>query len=415
MCMAHIQGIFDEVIAALTTEAVNSSPKLKEKLDEIFTVTGDDYLSAIDALHQSFMEKKLCDGLPIVPPTEEAVQWMLKGTSRSPNEIIGPFPPKKGVTTIKKIAINAVMAGARPEYLPVIIAALEGLSDPNYDATMWRMSTSSSVPVIIISGPIADELNINSGMGLIGHGYRSNATIGRAIQLVTMNMGHTWPAENDMASIGRLNSYTFYTFAENIKDSLWESYAEEKGYGPNGNVVMVATAAGGRLTEIGGGAVAPWNELTILDEISEYIKNMSRMSNVWTSVYTVVMHPECAKRLSAKGWSKQDVQEYLYEKSKVPYEKLSMVTDPLRKIPWTQTQLMQETLERGGFVPEAVPIFEKVLKPGRMVPVVQTPDFIDLIVAGGEAGYTFVFGGANPNPNHQVKKITGATLTKYGK
>ena len=115
----------------------------------------------------------MSDGLPIVPPTKEAVEWMLKGTSRSSDEVIGTFPPRRGLSQSKRIAINAVMAGARPEYLPAIIAAVQGLSDPHFDSIWWRMSTSSSMPAVVVSGPVAKELNMNSGMGLIGYGFRA--------------------------------------------------------------------------------------------------------------------------------------------------------------------------------------------------------------------------------------------------
>jgi len=129
-----------------------------------------------------------------------------------------------------------------------------------------------------------------------------------------MNMGQTWPDVNDMAANGRLNSFTFYTFAENISDSPWEPYAVEKGFKPEDSAVMVAVAGMGEITTIGGGAVSPWTEQSILDTIISRISSIRGTSVVWTGVYTVVMHPECAKRLSAKGMSKDDVQKYLWEK-----------------------------------------------------------------------------------------------------
>ena len=403
------ESAFDKVVDALarplTQEEAKPKQKPKEVLEPTFKVTAKDYELAVDALNELFMKKQISDGLPIVPPTKEAVKWMLTGTSRSSDEVIGTFPPRRGTATIKKIAINAVMAGARPEYLPVIIAAVQGLSDPKFDSIWWRMSTSSSMPAIIVSGPIAKEINMNSGMGLIGYGFRANAAIGRAVQLVTMNMGQTWPDVNDMAANGRLNSFTFYTFAENISDSPWEPYAVEKGFKPEDSAVMVAVAGMGEITTIGGGAVSPWTEQSILDTIISRISSIRGTSVVWTGVYTVVMHPECAKRLSAKGMSKDDVQKYLWEKSKVPYEKVDK---------WS-VGFIQESLDRGEFIPEAVPVFREALKPGGMVPVVQTPEHIDIIAAGGTAGYTFLFGGSYPNPNHSVKKITGATLTKSGR
>ena len=243
---------------------------------------------------------------------------------------------------------------------------------------------------------------MNSGMGLLGYGFRANATIGRAIQLVTLNMGQTWPDVNDMAANGRANSYTFWTFAED-QDSAWESYAVGKGHNPDETVVMTAVVPGGRMNVIGGGAVAPWTEQGILDGIVGQISSIR--AAVWTGVWTVVMHPACASRLKDKGMNKKDVQEWLWEQSKVPYERIDK----------SSIKILFESLDAGEFTPEAEPIFRAALKPGGKVPVVQTPDYIDIIVAGGTAGYTWLFGGPSPNPHHSVKKVTGATLTKSGR
>jgi hypothetical protein len=117
------------------------------------------------------------------------------------------------------------------------------------------------------------------------------------------------------------------------------------------------------------------------------------------------MHPECARRLKEKGMSKQDVQKYLWEQSKVPFERV----DP------GVVKAVNEAIDAGEFLTAAVPVFKEALKPGAKVPVVQTPQHIDIIVAGGAAGYTWLFGGSSPNPNHSVKKVTGATLTKSGR
>ncbi len=402
------QKYFDQVVDALTRpltkEEANPKPRTKEALPESFSVTAGSWDMAVDTVTQLFMEKRMSDGLPVVPPTKKAVDWMLAGTSRRPDEVIGTLPPRRGTATVKKIAVNAVMAGARPEYMPAIIAAVEGLSDPKFDGTWWRMSTSSSFPAIVVSGPLGQELKMNSGMGLLGYGFRANAAIGRAVQLITLNMGQTWPDVNDMAATGRLNSYTFWTFAED-PESPWESYAVEKGYRPEDSVLMTAVVPAGTMHLIGGGAVAPWTEQGILDGVIRQISNIRGMSAIWTGVWTVVMHPECARRLKEKGMSKKDVQKYLWEESRVPYEKIDKST----------LKAINECLDAGEFMPGTVPVFREALKPGGKVPVVQTPDHIDIIVAGGTAGYTWLFGGPGPNPHHSVKKVTGATLTKSGR
>jgi hypothetical protein len=403
LAQKHFDQVVDALTRPLTQEEAKPKLKVKEALAASFKVTAQTWDMAVDAVTQLFMQKQMSDGLPVVPPTKGAVDWMLTGTNRRPDEVIGTLPPRKGTATVQKIAVNAVMAGARPEYLPTIIAAVEGLSDPKFDGTWWRMSTSSSFPAIVVSGPLGQELKMNSGMGLLGYGFRANATIGRAVQLVTMNMGQTWPDVNDMAATGRLNSYTFWTFAED-PESPWESYAVEKGNKFEDSVVMTAVVPAGSMFLIGGGAVAPWTEQGILDGIIRQISNVRGTSIIWTGVWTVVMHPECARRLKEKGMSKNDVQRYLWEQSRVPYDKIDK----------SFVKSINEYLDAGEFMPEVVPLFREALKPGGRVPVVQTPEHIDIIVAGGTAGYTWLFGGSSPNPHHSVKKVTGATLTKSG-
>ena len=169
---------------------------------------------------------------------------MLTGTSRSPNEVMGTVAPKNGTATIEKIAINAVMAGAKPEYLPVIIAAMEGLLDKEYDLLHPQTSTGHFNFVVMFSGPIAKEIDMNSWIGFLGHGWRANNTIGRAVRLSLLNLGHMWPAVNDMALVGRPSSHTLYTFAENEEYSPWEPYHVSQGYKPEDSCVTVSTVGG---------------------------------------------------------------------------------------------------------------------------------------------------------------------------
>lgn len=159
----------------------------------------------------------------MVPPTLDRVRKMMSGTTRSPGEVLGKINPKHGIVTIEKIAINAVMAGAKPEYLPVIIAGIETIADEDFDDLHILASAGSFTLMIAVSGPIAKEINMNSGIGFLGHGWRANNTIGRAIRLSTINLGRTWPGKNDMALTGRASPHTFYTYAEN-SDNPWLPY-----------------------------------------------------------------------------------------------------------------------------------------------------------------------------------------------
>ncbi len=178
------------------------------------------------------------DGLPIVPPTDARVLRMLSGTSRSPDEVIGDVPPNLLPITVEKVAINAVMAGCRPEYMPVVLTALEAALDPY--ATMHGVlcTTCFSSPILIVNGPIARKIGMNSGMNCLGQGNRANATIGRALQLIIRNFGGGVPGEMDRAVLGGPGKYTF-CFAEKEDDPTWTPLNVARGHAPGTNTVTL--------------------------------------------------------------------------------------------------------------------------------------------------------------------------------
>ena len=238
------------------------------------------------------------DGLPLVPPTAERVKWMLSGTNRSPDEVLGKCPLKLGTVTIEKIAVNAVMAGAKPEYLPVIIGAMEsfvGENGPGGDGEKFFHTLGSSGSfnlVIMVNGPMAKEINMNNGIGLFGHGWRSNNTIGRAVRLSTINIGHCWPRENDMALTGRPSAHTWYTFAENEDLSLWDPFHVSRGFSKQDSCVTV-TKVNSIYATFGGGAVGLWKAESILDQLAQ---RMPKRGGVY-----IVFNPEIHKELQQTG------------------------------------------------------------------------------------------------------------------
>lgn len=353
-----VEAAFDSIVKALTAPLTpeEARPQQKAKVDyPPIRITGATYADAEEKFNQSFVENKMSDGLPLVPPTREAVAMMLKATSRSPSEVIGKVPMKFGNATIEKIAINSVMAGARPEYFPVIIAAMEAFCNGQ---EFWHMmgSSGSFTLIIMVNGPIAKEINMNSGIGYLGDCWRANSTIGRAVRLATRNIGHTWPAVNDMALVGRPSSHTFYTFAENEEMSPWEPYRVGQGFKKEDSTVTVTKVgayAGAAGSEVGGGAVATWTEQSILDGM---VKRMGKgTNNYWTW-----FHPEAAQGLSKMGFkTEKDVQEWFAKTTGAPAKNFHIA------------------------------------------------------VAGGVPGYSMIW-SFEPTC-HVTKKISGATLTKAGR
>jgi hypothetical protein len=436
-----VESVFDEIIDGLTKpltmeESGPSQEKGEEEAAEI-TVTADSYPAAAEEFNRTYLEKQWGDGLPLVPPTPERVKWMLSGTKRKPDEVLGKINPKQGIATIEKIATNAVMAGAKPEYLPVIIAVIEALVDDEFDDLHILASAGSFNLLIVVSGPIAKEIGMEGGIGFLGHGWRANNTIGRAVRLVTLNIGHTWPAKNDMALIGRTPGHTFYTFSENADLSPWQPYHTIRGFEATDSCVTVASISGkGPLQHMYGGMIGTWTAPEILDRMVNDIKTRDHrgyyppgntgtaraLNSGWgtkgvgkvpgsgegANKHYIILFPELAAELKKMGFDQLRLQDEVYKRTSVPYEEL--------------TELEIKSIRRAielGVVPAARrSVFEEALKPGGMVPVMIEPDDLYFFVAGGAPGCAFSFDYLRIPPYNYTavltKKIYGATLTKAG-
>jgi thiol-disulfide isomerase/thioredoxin len=173
-------------------------------------------------------ERGWSDGLPVVPPTDERILRMLGGTSRKPEEVIGRVPPNLAPCTVEKVAINAVMAGCKPEYMPIVLAALEAALEPIATLHGLLCSTCSGAPILVVNGPIARAVGMNSGINALGQGNRANATIGRALNLIVRNVGGGRPGELSRATLGGPHKYTF-CFAEDESDPQWQPLAAARG------------------------------------------------------------------------------------------------------------------------------------------------------------------------------------------
>ena len=185
-----------------------------------------------------FYEGGWTDGLPIVPPTSERVEYLLAGWPGEPDVEIAEVPPLMGVATVRAIAVNAVMAGCAPEYLPVVVAAVSAITRPRYGLSHRQTTTHPATALIIVNGPIARRLKINSGSGLFGPGWRANATIGRALRLCLINLGGAIPGEVDRAQHAHPGKYT-YCIAENEDANPWEPYHVERGFARDESTVTL--------------------------------------------------------------------------------------------------------------------------------------------------------------------------------
>jgi hypothetical protein len=314
---------FDEMIQKLTSPitAEESKPKPKTNANPNIKIQADSPEAALEQFNDTFFENHWSDGLPLIPPTPERVKRMLSGTSRSPKEVIGAVAPRNGTATVENVAINAVMAGARPEHLPVILAAMDALVDEQFDDLHFLTSTGSFNLVVMVSGPIAKEIDMNSGLGMLSFGSRSNSSIGRALRLCAINLGHLWPGENDMALVGRPAAHTFIVFAENQEQSPWEPYHVGQGFKAEDSCVTIAVVGGYSsgntgLNVYGGGAVALVTPEAILDSLSA---QMARGKN---SRHLVIFNPEVAQELNSRLKHNRDsIKKVFQEKAGVPPER----------------------------------------------------------------------------------------------
>ena len=193
-----------------------------------------------------FLQKQWSDGLPVVTPTDERIAWMLEGTRRDPEEIIGRVPPALGIATVRSVAIHALMAGCKPEYLPVVLAALALMLREEFNMNGVQGTMHGVAPLMIVSGPYARQIGIHGGNGCFGPSFRANATIGRAVRLMMLNLGGGIPGIASATIFATPLRYTA-CLAENLERSPWDSLAVSRGYRRDDNVITCAMVESPRL------------------------------------------------------------------------------------------------------------------------------------------------------------------------
>ena len=295
------------------------------------------------------------DGLPVVPPTEERVVRMLQGTTRSADDIVAEIPPDRVVCSVEKIAINAVMAGCKPEYLPVVITAVEAACLDEFCMHGLLATTWFSSPVVIVNGPISRKIDINSGVNALGQGNRANATIGRALQLVIRNVGGGRPGGVDRSTLGNPGKYTF-CFAENEADSPWESLSEERGFSKEASTVSLFAGDGvqGIIDQ------KSRNPESLARSFAACLRTVAHPKRMIGPVAMLVISPEHARVFKLAGWSKAKLKEELHALLQIPgKEVIEGANDIAEGMP-------------GQFVDAVLPKF--------------LPENLHIVHAGGKAG-----------------------------
>jgi len=257
------------------------------------------------------------DGLPLVPPTEERVLRMLDGTSRDPQEVIGLVPPALAAATVEKIAINAVMAGCKPEYLPVVLAAVEAVLDEPFAMHGVLATTQFAAPVVVVNGPVRRQIGMNAKGNALGQGNRANSSIGRALQLVIRNIGEGRPQEVDRATLGNPGKLG-YCFAEDEEGSCWEPLSVERGVKPGVSAVTVFAGFGLQ------GVVDQKSRdpESLARSMAESLKAIQSVKLAPACDAILVVCPEHERTFRNAGWSKTRLYEELYQLCEIPGEEL---------------------------------------------------------------------------------------------
>ncbi len=329
-------------------------------------------LEDLDAINRLYRERRWSDGLPIVPPTRERVERMLHGTRRARHDVVARVAPGYGAATVERIAINAVMAGCEPAYLPVLISAVEAVADGQFNLQGIQATTNPVAIWVIINGPIARKLDVNATYNCLGEGTWANATIGRALRLVLRNVGGALPGDMDRATQGQPGKYTFCC-AENEDANPWQPLHVERGFARGQSTVTVVGAEGtmnmNSHTKDAGELVRVIAETMIHPPSNEYTHG----GEPW-----LVLGPEHAEVLKRGGLSKADVKQRLWELSKMPARKMSA-----KDLARARDSRSEEFGEIG---------------PDTMLTISHKPEDICIIVAGGPGTHSIYvpcFGNSN--------------------
>jgi hypothetical protein len=294
---AGVSAAMNDIIAALTkplTKEEKSPKQLEAENPARIVFKGD-----LEEINQFFYKRGWADGLPIIPPTKEAIAKMLTGTNLKAGHVVDKIIPRSGKATVEKIAINAVMAGALPTYMPVLIAAVKAAYGPNSKRGPWQLgSTLSPAPFWIINGPIRNDLHVNNSSGSLNPGDIANAAIGRAMGLIVKNIGGIRKGIEDMAVIGNPIKYTA-VIAENEEESPWEPLHVDQGFKKEDGTITVAAGNAFRIVTTNG-----TDDKGILSAVVQSIIGEDNSS------FYLILPPVYAKKLAEMGWTKKKIEDF---------------------------------------------------------------------------------------------------------
>ncbi len=331
-----------------------------------------------EKLSYEFYMKKQTDGLPIIPPTGERVRKFLEFSDLNKDALIAILPPRSGKATVEKIAVNSVMAGCIPQFMPIIQHSIKAVSNKKFNLPGVNATTHPVAVCAILNGPIASEIGINSGAGCLGPGNIANATIGRAIRLCLINIGGAVPGIGDHATMGSPAKYS-YCFGEAENENPWKPLHVERGFNANESTVTVLGLDSPHNVNDHRSKTAQDLLNTIIDTASVAGCNNSHVPGEML----VIMSPEHVETVASDGWSKEDVKKYIHENALVPVE----------------------LGDRGGRKLDSKWVIED------KVQITRKPDDVVVVVAGGPGRHTMIahgFGTSSESVTEVIRLADGS-------
>ena len=330
-------------------------------------------------LQEYFLERGWTDGLPIIAPTPELVASFVAASGLGPLDEVASIAPSQVVATVEKVAINAAMAGCRPDYMPVVLAALRAIARPEFNLAGVQGTTHPAAPLIFVNGPVRERLGINCGSSVFGQGTRANATIGRAVRLVLMNIGQGLPGRTDMATFGSPAKFT-YCAGENEERNPWEPYHVEHGMRRDESAVLAHAGEAPHNVQDHASRTPDELIMTIADTMNTTGNNNAGLGGEMM----VVLGPEHATILASHGMSKEDVRQALHRRLRFQFDRWGSGLRAWYRIRRPPTNLGPEITE---------------------IPYLDDPKQILILVAGGPGLHSTVipsFGGMSKSTIERI-------------
>jgi hypothetical protein len=354
---AKADGILDEVARGLTTDP--SPPVATAAAGPTLIDAPDD----LDAFQVWAMEQEWSDGLPVLPPTEARVAKILG--RRAPDDLIATLMPLDGRATLHAIAVNAVLAGASPEHLPVIVAAVRAVAKPEFNLNAIQCTTHPCTPLVIVNGPVAGRLGVAGGPNALGNGHRANAVIGRALRLILVNVGGARPGREDRATLGHAGKFT-YCLAESETQSPWEPLHVERGFGRDESTVTVCGSEAPHNVNDHGSTTGE----TLMAALAGTAATTGSNNMYLGGDPLVILGPEHAQTAASSGWSKAEFKRRFWETARMPLAKFS--ADNIARFRLTYP----ERFVNAG--------------PQTLLPFASRPEDVMVIVAGGPGKHSAI-------------------------